>query len=750
MHKPIPRAACWPALAVLAGLLCASSARGGALLPQVQGSAVVMPGRATVNQWTTQRVVYTAGPEGIAEGGGLKIQFPKSWEPDGYPGLSLDPTQPYYVTAFASRPGVHIRLSITHEGIEGRTDWKDWTARLTVTGGSLLCGDIIIYTFGDRGGGGPGARAAPKADTELVGLAVDGEGDGSFSLLGKLLTVESVAGPAHSLSVVAPSLVAAREAFLLTVVARDALANAVEGYAGSVTFSSTDPDALLPPPYTFTAEDKGIHIFSATLNTPGAQWITATDAVLAPEGASSNPVSCQPGEVALGLYWGDLHSHTDFSVDATGRPAGAYEFARDVARLSFYATSDHLMPTECDDYTPEEWAANRALVQQYYVPGQFVTLLGYEWTKGAPYGNHNVYFRGPDGTLCSAWDFPTTDALWACLEGQAALTIPHHTGKRFPDGNSRAVDMTRVNDTFRRSIEIYSMHGESEVYNPGDPLSYESVGAPGTSSVAGPHYARDGWAFGQPLGVIASSDNHDGRPGQAFAGLAAVYAPQLTREAVFDAIAAGHTYGTTGQRIVLDLRVDGHMMGETYTVTLPSAPSVEVRVIGTDDLDYVQVVKYDGITYTVPYSVTALESREAAFTWTDADLRGDALYYVRLAQVRPVRDRLVMAWSSPVWVRTLVPIQGLEATNDSPTRLGHATTVMATITAGSDVTYTWALGDGAIGKGASVRHVYATAGEYTAVVTATNSVSLAVDSTRVVIYVPCCHLYLPLVLRQAP
>jgi subtilisin-like proprotein convertase family protein len=69
-------------------------------------------------------------------------------------------------------------------------------------------------------------------------------------------------------------------------------------------------------------------------------------------------------------------------------------------------------------------------------------------------------------------------------------------------------------------------------------------------------------------------------------------------------------------------------------------------------------------------------------------------------------------------------IAGLSAANDSPTFLGNATTLTATLTAGSNVSYTWNLGDGELRRGAVVAHAYPSAGTYTATVTAENSVSV--------------------------
>jgi hypothetical protein len=49
------------------------------------------------------------------------------------------------------------------------------------------------------------------------------------------------------------------------------------GYTGTIFFSSSDGQAILPPSYTFTAQDAGVHTFSATLKTAGTQSITVTD-----------------------------------------------------------------------------------------------------------------------------------------------------------------------------------------------------------------------------------------------------------------------------------------------------------------------------------------------------------------------------------------------------------------------------------------------------------------------------------------
>ncbi|HYV37831.1 MAG TPA: FG-GAP-like repeat-containing protein, partial [Gemmataceae bacterium] len=63
--------------------------------------------------------------------------------------------------------------------------------------------------------------------------------------------------------------------FVVTV--RDTIGQIATGYVGTIYFSSSDMQAGLPASYTFTAADAGVHSFSATLRTSGAQSISVSD-----------------------------------------------------------------------------------------------------------------------------------------------------------------------------------------------------------------------------------------------------------------------------------------------------------------------------------------------------------------------------------------------------------------------------------------------------------------------------------------
>ena len=77
----------------------------------------------------------------------------------------------------------------------------------------------------------------------------------------------------------------------MVVTAEDEYGNVVSDYTGTVTFSSDDPNVVLPQPYTFTVDsgdvtgDDGSHTFDVTLYSSGTSrkvYVTDTAA-----GASS-------------------------------------------------------------------------------------------------------------------------------------------------------------------------------------------------------------------------------------------------------------------------------------------------------------------------------------------------------------------------------------------------------------------------------------------------------------------------------
>jgi ELWxxDGT repeat protein len=83
-----------------------------------------------------------------------------------------------------------------------------------------------------------------------------------------------------------PANITAGVASNFTVSAKNADGSTNTSYLGTVHFTSSDPQAVLPANYTFSAADQGVHTFSATLKTAGSQSITTGDTVV-PSGAGT-------------------------------------------------------------------------------------------------------------------------------------------------------------------------------------------------------------------------------------------------------------------------------------------------------------------------------------------------------------------------------------------------------------------------------------------------------------------------------
>ena len=392
---------------------------------------------------------------------------------------------------------------------------------------------------------------------------------------------------------------------------------------------------------------------------PDVRIEPSADARVPPLSAHGNPIRVWPGPPTERVYWGDLHSHSDVSKDGIG--ANPFAYARDAMHLDFFAETEHAdddgRGRAGEGIRAAEWEALKERVRAYYEPGQFVTLLAYECSLGAPYGHHNVFFRSLDGFPWSATNMGSVQELWKHLRTGEALTIPHHMGISWqdditaptgpelqhvtkptrPSGQGPQVDWRFHDPEKRPLLEIYSLHGQSEAFAPDDPLAYEAAGFTFGVSTPGAHYARDAWATGLDLGTVAASDNHTAQPGQPHGGLTALRAAALTRDGVFEALLAKRTYATTGVRAYLEFTAKADV-GEV-TLAAPSA------------ITYAEVIRLD--RESKKYSVAARwdsPSKLLQARFRDPERGNAAMYYLRAELAERVRGRPARVWSSPVWI----------------------------------------------------------------------------------------------------
>ncbi len=335
----------------------------------------------------------------------------------------------------------------------------------------------------------------------------------------------------------------------------------------------------------------------------------------------------------LKLFYGSLHEHSDLSVcNRAGDQSleESYQHLRDIARLDFACMTDHGY-----NQSPYLWAYSAKMARIHGDPGRFVTLLGQEWTSTfEKYDDKHPYgYYGHRNLILSDLYFPrwwnarngqTPPEVWAELRRMNAdfVHIPH----QLADTGNVPTDWSFHDEVAQPVAEIFQIRG-----------SYEHDGAPRQAKRTTPkgHFIQDAWGRGIVIGVIASPDHGGG------VGKACVFARELTREAVLDALRARHCFGTTAARMVLDVRVNGHLMGEKIAAPDGKPVEVKIRVRCPAEIDRVEVCRSNEFIYCKEPA-----ARTADLTFVDTKpLDGRSYYYVRVVQ----KDEEI-AWSSPVWL----------------------------------------------------------------------------------------------------
>ena len=458
-------------------------------------------------------------------------------------------------------------------------------------------------------------------------------------------------GPGVDLRIIAPSGVEPGQPFDVTIVSLDQFDNCSSSRYENESLLTADGKPV-GAGLTFTGKIR----VPVVLENEGTYRFKMRDVV-------SNAVKVQ--KECRGPYWGDIHIHTKLSHDAQG--TDPYGYAREVSGLDFAAVTDH-----CDSLGEEGYRQVLEWAHAAYVPGRFVTLLGDERNPKHFTGDHNIYFRDEEHFLtCAArpgnspFSNPSAgDQLQAALDSSMAMFVPHHTGiawRNLPSHHpvTSVVDIDACDDSgLRHVMEIYSHHGQSELWNPQHILSYEfnRMRRPerrSNVSVPGPYYAQDYWMMGRKLGVIASSDEHTAQAGRRHGGIAAVWARELTREAIFDALRERRCYATTGERILIEFSVDGTPMGCSAKVPKGKKIKITLRVWGTGNLLRLEVLRFrfglDSSFATAFSESPRPEAVDAAFDLED-EVLCSCIYYARVTQ-EPL-GWPGMAWTSPVWIDT--------------------------------------------------------------------------------------------------
>ena len=180
-------------------------------------------------------------------------------------------------------------------------------------------------------------------------------------------------------------------------------------------------------------------------------------------------------------------------------------------------------------------------------------------------------------------------------------------------------------------VEIYQ--GSRNSYEHADALKAPPAGDLYDPKVHTPGSIANMLSKNYRIGFAAGSG-----PGSNGVAFTAVYATGLSRAAIFDALRQRRAYAAT-DKILLDVRFDDHLMGETYSTA--SDPRIRIVVKGTSAIRQVDIIRNNQVIYSRPGGAT-----EHVLQIVDNDIReGANCYYVRVIQ-----DDEAMAWSSPVWI----------------------------------------------------------------------------------------------------
>ncbi|MGE5585074.1 MAG: CehA/McbA family metallohydrolase [Bacillota bacterium] len=603
------------------------------------GEATIWPeDDVTVDTIGTWEITCTVGETGIPQFGGFRVYVPPGWS---VPQLDHPNGQGYVRYVVESAGEVELEPYL----YSGR-----WIG-LEVKRGKLTRGDRVKLIYGDKSRGGLGALAprVPVPCNEFT-VSLDVEGYYNYVKLPKSPSLKVIPGPARAVCVVVPSLVKAGQEFDVHLNVVDDRQNPTMSSGPCLVQLEAVPEGACALTHRVSCS-RGLASTKVALSKEGTFFIEAKVNGTSLAG-TSNPVRVLADTPGLKLYWGDIHGHSSCS-DGRFSPEEYYRYARDVSRLDFCSLTDH--DTTGSNSNVEEhskrmcmdtWDHIKKVTNDFNEPNRFTTLVGYEYTQTEIEvgGHRNVYFASDDPPVFCCWDEKanTPTKLFEALResNERAIVIPHHP-LRF---------MSREHDPLvQRLFEIYSMWGSSETAQDDCAFSHPVKYHHGGFSF------QDCLAYGYRVGVVASGDNHDSLPGLRQAtdiwrkgkmaqrsGLVAVYAAENTREAIFNALWDRRCYATTGQRIILDFKVNGAVMGQEIPVDdLCAERRISVSAIGEDVVSKIEVFKNGKVLCSSRGEGTA-----ASLDYVDGTpISSVDYYYAKVTQADGAR-----AWSSPVWV----------------------------------------------------------------------------------------------------
>ncbi|MGQ8335481.1 DUF3604 domain-containing protein [Sunxiuqinia sp. A32] len=351
------------------------------------------------------------------------------------------------------------------------------------------------------------------------------------------------------------------------------------------------------------------------------------------------------------LVYGNLHEHSEKSpcwpAGTDGTLHEDYRFGMFTENYDFVAITDH-------GYSMTEvyWRKNMRVAEFYNQPETFVALPAMEWTLSSNKelndieygaGHYNVIFSSVEEgrkfirneqEIYSVYTPETNNsvALWKFLHEKNidCISIPHH-----PADEMHPLDWDVHDDYYVPVVELFQCRGNNEY--PGCPREHNLERHFTTKyKRAFVNYALK--EKKQQMGFIASGD-HNGMG----VGVAAIWVKELNREGILEGLRSKRCFATTGDKMIIDFRMNGETSGSV--VKSANAPKISVNVKGQRELSKVEILKNSKVIKEYTVAGGSLEFNEQFVDELYQD-ESDVLYYY----VRVTQKNNEIGWSSPIWI----------------------------------------------------------------------------------------------------
>ena len=347
------------------------------------------------------------------------------------------------------------------------------------------------------------------------------------------------------------------------------------------------------------------------------------------------------GQAQYQLYFGQLHSHTQYS-DGAGSLDAALDYVKNLpesANVQFVAFTDHSNYFDttgaanpegalydmslASASSQETWNSYRSSVAAFNEAnaGSLVALAGFEMTWSGGPGHINT-FNTPgivsrnNSTLNNKTDYAGMRAYYALLsqqEGADSLSQFNHPGNTFGTFGDFAF-WDPVIDS--RMYMVEAGNGEGQIGAGGYYPSYE--------------YYTMALDKGWHLAPTNNQDNHKGRWGNANDARDVILTDDFSEQGIYDALRAMRMYATEDKNLEIGYTVNGMLLGSSLT-EVPEKLNIHVTVNDPDASDSISKVE------------VIVNSGKTAYTWDDPAVlaTGDlsvtldpdySYYYIRVTQ----------------------------------------------------------------------------------------------------------------------